>query len=992
MIYPKDVCQYGFVLGYPIPFLVYLVIGFLAVLSALAEDGEQPFDIPSGVAIDSIKLVAYQAGVDIVFDPRVANAVQTSAVQGSFTPLQALQLLLEKTPLVVIQDEEATAFAVRREDGLSSDSNDPGELVLKPTTNDQTESDMNSIREDKLSDSQPAKLSEVRTKNSPWLRTLATVLSLGIAGDLNAQSESNDVFDLDPFEVEVTGEQSVRATQSVSATRFATNIDELPFAVNVITEQVIEDLAVTDVKDIVQFAGNVVAGEGTQAFGTTTNNGFRLRGFPTNQNLINGFSVGTGFAIAPNSIQRIEVVKGPASLLYGAIPPGGIINFITKKPQAEQGGYVRYTTGTWSYNRIDAESTGPINDNIRYLVNISQEDRDFLWEGQTREGLNILAAVEMDFAEKKGNILAEYTHSYVDQSAVQAGTPRKFGTAFGPNGRLADELDQDYPVPNFNIRDGGAPQWNETDSLYLKFRYWFNDNYTLRAAYRTQESDNERINQAIGSLPFFIDERPGNTSPQPSDPLYGLSGTPQWDHQGGWGHADNLQVNLLMSYDLGWGTFQFMPGIDLNEQDGWFWRFRSGTVGDDGRRNGNFRSQRKDIFNPDTWVFDAPASATYLVDDPRTAEYEGPGLLRNNTGNDGSSDDLYIYGSGNFLNDNLIVTLGYRESSFENSLSTTEEKRVPTADEINLEDPLTGDDSIYQYGAVYKLIPEKLHVYGNFAQSFQPQLRTIQLIDSDLNPIDVDLDGDGINESPLLNDNPRIPAQHLFGEGWEMGLKGSLGGKGFLTYSAAYFTTTNNNIIRNITVGPNPSAYSIWFPNLDAATVAAIAALDPTERLDEFQVQSGEEEASGVELELTITPFEGWDIRTTFTNLETELLADASSPQAIGRRLPNAPEYMFNIFTRYAFSGALDGFFIGGSADYLSERFSNAPQAGTAGVRARGRTLFNAFAGYRIQSGNLRYRFQLNIQNATDEFVLQGNHLGAFYPPRHYRFSAGIDF
>jgi len=946
-------------------FLCCLVLFFTGQqVSAQVETEKRSFDISEGYAINTLKEAAQQAEVEFIFSADLVKGVRTPSIQGEYIPLEAFNLLLAETSLDVFQHEQTGVYAITKVPDISN----PG---LKPKPNEET--DMN-------------------LKNTNWLKTIAAVLTLGIAADVNAQSESDDIFELDPFEIENTGEQTVRATQSISATRFATDLDELPFAVNVITDQVIEDLAVTDVKDIVQFAGNVVAGEGTQAFGTTTNNGVRLRGFPTTQNLINGFSVGTGFAIAPNSIQRIEVVKGPASLLYGAIPPGGIINFITKKPQAEHGGYVRYTTGTWNYNRIDAESTGPISENVRYLANVSQEDRDFFWTGQTRESLNILTAVEMDFAEKKGNILAEYNHSHVDQAGVQAGTPRKLGTAFGPNGRLADELDLDYPVKNFNNRDGGAPQWDETDSLYLKFRYWFNENYTLRIAYRTQESDNERINQAIGGLPFFIDERPGQTALQPGDPLYGLSGTPQWDHQGGWSHADNLQVNLLMSYDLDWATFQFMPGLDLNEQDNWFWRFRAGTVGEDGRRNGNFRSQRKDIFDPNTWVYDSPASATYLVDDPRTAEYEGPGLLRNNTGNDGSSDDYYIYGSGNFLDDNLIVTFGYRESSFENSLATTDEVRPPNADEIELQEPLTGEDSIYQYGAVYKLIPEKLHIYGNFAQSFQPQLRTIQLIDSDMNPIDVDLDGDGIKESPLLNDNERIPAQHLFGEGWEVGLKGSLGEEGIITYSAAYFTTTNNNIIRNITVPPNPEAYEVWFPNLDAATVAAIAALDPTERLDEFQVQSGEEEASGIELELTITPFEGWDIRTTFTNLETELIADESSPAAVGRRLPNAPEYMFNLFTRYAFQGKLDGFFVGASADYLSERFSNAPQAGTAGVRARGRTLFNAFAGYRVQAGDLRYRFQLNVQNATDEFVLQGNHLGAFYPPRHYRFSAGIDF
>ncbi|MCB1124410.1 MAG: TonB-dependent receptor, partial [Verrucomicrobiae bacterium] len=225
-----------------------------------------------------------------------------------------------------------------------------------------------------------------------------------------------------------------------------------------------------------------------------------------------------------------------------------------------------------------------------------------------------------------------------------------------------------------------------------------------------------------------------------------------------------------------------------------------------------------------------------------------------------------------------------------------------------------------------------------------------------------------------------------------VGIKGTLGESNIFNYSVAYFTTTNNNIIRNIALGNNPAAYQVWYPNLDAATIAALAALEVTERIDEFQIQSGEEEAKGLELEFTATPIEGWDIRATYTNLDTQLLSDDSAPEAEGRTLPNSPEHNFNLFTRYGFHGPLQGLFIGGSADFLSERFSAPPQNGTAGLRARPRTLVNLFGGYRFDVGNLRYRLQLNVQNVTDEFVSEGNNLGAVVAPTSYRFSASVDF
>jgi len=920
------------------------------------------FDVPEGKAVDTLRKAAFQANVDIIFAGRLIRGISTPALKGDYAPQEAFSFMLAHTSLVVFQHKKSGVFAVK-------------ETKQRRNVRPADEAKRN-------------KLESMNQKKSN-VRSLSQALAVMLMGysSLSAQ-ESDNIFELDPFSVAASNESQIGAVESISATRFATRINELPFAVNVLTEELLQDLSVADMRDAVQFAGGVV--NGGNSFGTTTSNSYRIRGFPTTQNLINGFSVSTGFNIAPNSIQRVEVVKGPASLLYGAVPPGGVVNFIPKRPTAEHRGSVKYIHGSWDFNRLDVDSSGPITDSIRYLVNLSMEDRDFYSVGNSRESLHINPQLEFDFADKRGNILIDYYHSHTDQIAINSIAPRKRATATDIYGRLADEVDENFPVPNFNIRDRGAPLWDESDSLFVKFRYWFNDNYTLRAAFRTQDNDGEAINQATVGTPIFVSNDPARPGQDIRD---GTTGVAQWDTQGRFGGSDNLQVNLLMNYDFEWGNIQIMPGFDYNSQDDWFWRFRAGVPDPDtGARTGNFRSQPKNIYEPNTWVFDAPSASQYIVDDPRTPEIEGPGLLRNNEGNDGSSTDYYVYGSGSFLDDNLIVTFGYRDSSFENSLVTTEEKRIPLPSERVFDEELSGGDSIYQYGAVYKLIPDKLHLYGNFAQSFQPQLRSIKLIDSDMNPIDIDVDGDGINDLPDVNDNVRVPANHLFGEGWEVGAKGSLGENGRFSYAVAYFTTTNNNIIRNITVGPTPDAYSIWFPNLDAATIAAIAALPVGERLDEFQVQSGEEEASGYEFELTATPIDGWDIRATLTLLDAVLLADPSAPEAVGRVLPNSPKQNFNIFTRYGFSGNLEGLFIGGSADYFSERFSAAPQSGNAGLRSRPRTLVNAFVGYRMNVDDRTYRLQLNVQNLTDVFDTEGANLGAPLLPTSYRLTFGVDF
>ena len=71
------------------------------------------------------------------------------------------------------------------------------------------------------------------------------------------------------------------------------------------------------------------------------------------------------FSLAPLStsdIQQIEVLKGPASVLFGAGEPGGIINLISKKPLADPYASVSFTAGNFDTYQTAIDLSGPVND------------------------------------------------------------------------------------------------------------------------------------------------------------------------------------------------------------------------------------------------------------------------------------------------------------------------------------------------------------------------------------------------------------------------------------------------------------------------------------------------------------------------------------------------------------------------------------------------------------------------------------------------------
>src|SRR5882724_11023790 len=95
--------------------LCWLAAFFLAVLPAFAalQGKTKSFDVPAGDAISTLKRVAQQAGLEIVFPAKLVRGVKTNAVKGYFSPEEAFDRLTANTVLAVVRDEQSGALVVQ---------------------------------------------------------------------------------------------------------------------------------------------------------------------------------------------------------------------------------------------------------------------------------------------------------------------------------------------------------------------------------------------------------------------------------------------------------------------------------------------------------------------------------------------------------------------------------------------------------------------------------------------------------------------------------------------------------------------------------------------------------------------------------------------------------------------------------------------------------------------------------------------------------------
>jgi TonB-dependent siderophore receptor len=157
-----------------------------------------------------------------------------------------------------------------------------------------------------------------------------------------------------------------------------------PLAVTVVPKDLLADQGITNVEDALRNVSGVTRFKE----GNGGEEKFSIRGFDASRNLFidgarlnNGFNATNIATTETANIERFEVLKGPSAILFGSGLPGGVINYVTKKPTFKPHAAAELLFGSYGFKRFEADATAPVNDTLAWRGVFSHEDsegfRDF---------------------------------------------------------------------------------------------------------------------------------------------------------------------------------------------------------------------------------------------------------------------------------------------------------------------------------------------------------------------------------------------------------------------------------------------------------------------------------------------------------------------------------------------------------------------------------------------------------------------------------------
>jgi len=293
------------------------------------------------------------------------------------------------------------------------------------------------------------------------------------------------------------------ATDSGSATKTDTPLREIPQSISGITDRQMRDRGIHGVEEAVWYTAGAQGGQ----YGDDTRSDWLLvRGFKPARYLDGLASVEgtwTGESrIEPYGLERIDVLKGPASVNYGAMPPGGLVNFVSKRPHANQAQEVELQVGNYGLKQAAFDIGGALNDSgtVLYRLTGLARNSDNMIDQVHDDRYYIAPAVTWTPDEANSlTVLARYQKN----DTVEAGgfLPYEGTMVPGANGR--------YIRRSFF---GGEPGVNdytkETASLGYEFRHDFGDETVFAQNVRYTWAE---VDASAGSLGLFGLAAPGST-------------------------------------------------------------------------------------------------------------------------------------------------------------------------------------------------------------------------------------------------------------------------------------------------------------------------------------------------------------------------------------------------------------------------------------------------------------------------------------------------
>lgn len=408
--------------------------GCLLTSNAMAAMSSQRFSINAGPLDTALSQFAAAANVILSFSPQQTARLRTGGLAGNYSIDQGFQLLLEGS-------------------GLQAVLRAPGSYILQPVP-----------------------------ENGP--------LVLG-ATNINAAQPSE-------MSLDYSADDGYNARNSRVGTKTSTPLSETPRSVSVVTSQRIRDQKSQTLTDVLGYVPGIFAPP-FAAGDSLAGDLFFIRGFNATDYgyglLRDGLRVqGNRYdtSTEPYGLERVEIFRGPSSLLYGENAPGGLVNIVSKRPTAAAQGEVQLSYGSNNRRQLGVDVSGPLNDsgNILGRMVMLGRNADTQTDHVPDDRIYIAPSLTLNFNDY--NTLTLLANYQKDHTNMELGLPAAGTLLKNPNGKLSKDTML------------GDPDWNtferETWSTGYEFTHSFNDDWQFRQNSRYMQSRITRHETWPGNL------------------------------------------------------------------------------------------------------------------------------------------------------------------------------------------------------------------------------------------------------------------------------------------------------------------------------------------------------------------------------------------------------------------------------------------------------------------------------------------------------------
>ncbi|WP_130905989.1 TonB-dependent siderophore receptor [Pseudomonas sp. Sample_22] len=297
--------------------------------------------------------------------------------------------------------------------------------------------------------------------------------------------------------------QGYLAKRTAAGTKTDTALVEVPRSISVATREQMDDRNVQSLDDAVRYMPGITA----SSYGSDTRaDWLRVRGFEPTQ-FLDGLPLPKGVYANPKqetwNLDRLALLRGPASSIYGQTPPGGLLDMVSRRPSAESSSEVQLQYGSDNHRQINFASTGKIDDEGQFLYGLSGVVRDSgtQIDHVDNKRYNIAPSLTWNIDEDtRFTLLTQFTR---DDTGITSQFLPIQGTKINmPFGDVSHH------------KNLGDPDWEYYDRTYYALGYAFehrlNDVWQFRQNLRYTKSDLSFQGITVGAYPFTQVDNEGN--------------------------------------------------------------------------------------------------------------------------------------------------------------------------------------------------------------------------------------------------------------------------------------------------------------------------------------------------------------------------------------------------------------------------------------------------------------------------------------------------